>query len=838
MTILSAAIEDNGWVLRVEGEWAASTFSSFDLDPNGSPKILVTTSSPGFDRVAGNEAAANGARPRAAIVGTKPLRRPSPDDALIDEADLGGGVRRVRIALSRYVYPGDPVAVSFAAGWRAGLPGQSFASVANDSAQPRPLPIARWVCPTNVRADGPFDLELLVAAHEPDGLQAVAAVRFVAYDGTNSHAQWATLGPSPHWGDGLRCWRATMNPTGLSAGIITCHWEVYPWVGAVRRSGTGHVTDPLAPFQTPAERPVHIAWDPAGTRYPERHIVVDPVGGTTTPSAVTIAPTLAAAKAGTRAASVSVAKQALHAANATLPAANGFAARTRVYDGAILTLVAGSHTWGAQTVSTGATCDEARIIIQGDPDEPDPRASCILSAGDTPAMRGNLGWIRSCTVRLGGSVFFPLNSGNRYLFSDCTIEGRPGFETATNGLSSSAVSAGQWRYDFFDVRWWRYGSAIGGSGANSHAHTVRNVAFGRGAQAKVLVNARRIPDATVPDGDTGSVGAWDFTAEGDGAFDCLVWNVDARGIRNTVGLSAPTLRTGTIGPSNPRVMRRFAAVNLLLERTGLGGFPGNPLATIGTGDEVNHDCILEGVTLVGQRINWGYNDATDGVADHAKTGNVVRNCHFDRLPTKHDTNVPTNPNAVSSWSVLYGVGYEGATFMNRVTSAGFEHEFFGIRSTRDPVTAANPGPGSNAGWPQFVEDRSQFSGGATDGWGDYRVQATSPLVRFGATPRCLNATCDTYRDGTLRSGSGFAAGAEPLDGAETPPVDLAADPGAHALGDTGAGLGWAGGVAPAAGAHGLTDAGAGVLADPRQRGAGARLFRVAPEGRVLRVDPD
>lgn len=842
MTILSAAIEDNGWVLRVEGLWAASTFASFDLDPDGTPKVTLATTTAGHDRVGGNQASANSARPRLPIVATRPLRRPWPNDAQLDETDLGGGVRRVRIALSRYVYPGDPVTVTFAAGWRAALSGGVVANAGNNSTQPRPLPIARWVCPTNIRAAGPFDLELLVAAHEPNGLQAVAAVKFVCHDGTNSHEQWASLEASPHWGDGLRCWRATMNPTGLSAGLITCHWEVYPWVGTVRRSGTGHVTDPLAPFQTPAERPVHIAWDPAGTRYPERHIFVDPVNGTTTPASVTIASTLAAAKAGTSAASVSVAKQALHAANASLSAANGFSAKSRVYDGAVITLAAGTHNWGTQTVSTGATCDEARIIIQGDPDNPDPRANCVLEAGQTPAMRGNLGWIRNCTVAMGGTVFFPANSGLRWMFSNCTMQGRAGQETATNSLSSSAVSAGQWRYEYYNVRWWRYGSSIGGDSANSHAHTTRNVEFARGAFGKALVNARRIVDSTVPDGGTSSVGAWDFTAEGDGAYDCIVWNVESRAIRNTDGLSVPTNRVGTIGPSNPRQLRRFAVVNLLLERTAQGGIPGNPLASPGVGDEVAHDCIFEGLTVVGQRLNFLYNQASDTIADMAKAGNVVRNCHFDRLPTKHDATTPFTPGAISAWSVLYGVNYEGSTFMNRVTSAGFEHEFFGIRSTRDPATAdggsPGPGPGNNAGWPQFVEDRSQFSGGATDGWGDYRPAAGSPLRAAGAGARGTRATCDTYRDGSAKGAGGFAAGSERPQGVSAPPVGLQGAAATHGLEDTGARLAWAGGLRPASGQHATTDAGAALVAAAAAGGARPRVLRVVREARVLRVDPD
>ncbi|MFN3370442.1 MAG: hypothetical protein ACK4Z0_02820, partial [Sphingomonadaceae bacterium] len=410
-----------------------------------------------------------------------------------------------------------------------------------------------------------------------------------------------------------------------------------------------------------------------------------------------------------------------------------------------------------------------------------------------------------------------------------------------NGLSSGTVTAGAYRYDFFDVRWWRYGATVGGAGANSQAHTVRNVEFGRGAQGKVLVNARRIVDSTVADGGTGAVGGWDLTAEGDGAFDCIVWNVSARGVRNTVGLAVPNNRSGTVGPSNPRVIRRFACVNLLLERTNLGGIIGEPMLIFGSSDEVVHDCVFEGCTVVGQRINWLYNEPSDGATDMPKTGNVLRNSHFDRLPTKHDNSTPTNPAAIGAWSVLYGVGYEGSTFMNRVTSAGFEHEFFGIRSTRDPATVdggtPGPGPGNNAGWPAFVEDRSQFQPGPKDGFGDYRPQSGSPLLTFGGNPRCLNATCDTYRDGTVKSGGGFSAGSEvPVAGGL--PADLAVASCGHALTDGGAGLSWAGRVQPANGQNGTADAGGRLRAEAVGGGARARVLRVAREARILRVDPD
>jgi hypothetical protein len=762
--VSAVEIEANGWVLAVTGTWAASARGDFPLTADNVLRITGSTTSAGFDRVSGNQASANAARARPTIYGTEILRRPWPNDSQIDEEDLGGGLRKVRIALSDWIWPGDPVTVSFAAGWRSGLAAQSGVAATNNGAKAKQIPIVRWVTPTNMRRTGAFDLELLVAAHEPDGLSSAAAVKFIGYDGTNTFEAWATYGASTQHADGLRCWRATVNPTTLTAGLTTWHWEVYPWIGAVRRSGTTHATSELAGYSTAAARPVMVAWDPAGTRYAPGHIFVDPATGTTTPASVTVGATLAAAKAGTRAASVSVAMQAGYLLNRTLAAANGFASKTRSLDGLIITLAVGTHTSGAQAVTAGATADETRVIVRGDPDDSNPRANCIWNATDTPVMRGNLWQFDTLTTGMGGATFLGSNTGRRITFLNVTMVGRAGQEAATNSFSASSPATGEWGFEAFNCSWTRYGASPGGAATRKFG-TIRNFDFARGCEALCLVNARRVADATVADGGRGQVGGIAVSVmSGDqtGAEDNIMWNISAIVHDGSTGITMPS-GVSTAIPSNPTTVRRLALVNVLIEKPIQGAPTGSFVDA--AGDLVHEDVLWDGCTIVGQRVNWGYDQPSDGTTPMPKTGTRQRNVYADRMACKGDQEAPQN-SRTANWSEMYSVGHEGSCFMNRVTTAGFEREYFGIRSTRDPDTAPGgtpgPGPSNNDNWPAFTADRSQFTGTGDpkDGVGDYRPAVGSPLLTFNGNPRCVRSTCDTYRDGTLKSGAGFAAGSE------------------------------------------------------------------------------
>lgn len=772
MTILSAAVEQNGWVLRVDGTWPASTFAAFDLDPNGAPKVVVATTSLGFDR-SGGTAAAIAARARWGIVGTKPLRQPFPNHALLDETDLGGGVRRVRIALSRYVYPGDPVSVTFAAGWRAGLAGGTIAAN-NLSTHAVRLPSARWASPQYLVETGAFRIDLLVANIEAEGRSAAAAVKVVGYDGTNTQEWWLTESVSGRYGDNLKCWGATINPTGLTAGIISLHWEVYPWIGAVRRSGTAHVVDPEAGFSRAAGNALHVCWDPAGTRYGGRHVYVDPVNGTTDRLLVTIGATLAAAKAGTAAADNLTAFFALADQSIVIPAANGYPEiTTRAMDGAVLTFAPGVHTVAYGSLSSVAKTVEARVVMQGDPTTPNPRANVIFRTGTGSAtFRITRVLFKDMTLELGGNWF---SLGWRAHFDNVTLQGRAGDELATAGMTSS-VAAGFYRLSFTNCRFWRYGQSL--SGNSMVAGLVRNLEFTRTVGSPMIVTSTRIADATVPIGSSSSVGG------ATGVTDTFLWGV--RSFYNDNGGFSLGEFSGTGTTTNPTRTIRANVVNCIFERPENGaGSLGDPFYNAAGNREVV-DCLIEGSTFVGQRMNWGYNDPSDGLTNMASIGNAVRNSFFDRRACKHDIFV-ANGNLTAGWANLYGVNDEANVQVDRIDWTGtdaFSREFEGIRGVYITGEANNPDLAGNF---IFTADASRYSKqGAVLGFGNYQPGPASLLLNRGR-----RACIDVDVTGAARNAT-FDTGA--VERATAPVMSLASGSCRHAVGGRPLALRWDGRV--------------------------------------------
>ncbi|MGL6044500.1 MAG: hypothetical protein ACRC1J_11300, partial [Sandaracinobacteroides sp.] len=307
MTIVATTIESNGWVLAVRGTWGAtpgawefggidrvdgrflsSAVDQFPLDPGGTPKIVLSVQDAGFDRV-GGQAVANSNRPRT-VIATKAIRRAFPNQSQLDETDHGGGERTVRFALSERIYATSVVTTaSFLTNWKQGQAGGATASIANGSTIAAPLPLFRWANEPWPLVQGTVGVpnhsarvELLVGAHHPENNgsdlhQACAAVQLVAYDGTTSKSFWfAAPQTSPLYADNLRCWGGVIDLSGLSAGPITVHATVYPWVGAARATGTSHSTSATAALATAWGAPFHIAYDPTGSVYLRKYVFVDP----------------------------------------------------------------------------------------------------------------------------------------------------------------------------------------------------------------------------------------------------------------------------------------------------------------------------------------------------------------------------------------------------------------------------------------------------------------------------------------------------------------------------------------------------------------------------------
>jgi hypothetical protein len=339
------------------------------------------------------------------------------------------------------------------AGWRAGEAAASGIAVTNGSTRAAPLPVMRWVlAPYEVTA-GAFRISLFVASHHPVGFEPVAGVKFTATDGTTVKTVWTTaLDTDNSYGDALRCYTAIIDPataTALNAGLLRIDAEVYPWLGAMRTTDPAG-TRPMATLRTdgvssnPAA-PWVIGYDPAGNRYSQQFVLVDPVNGTGTASAAMVASTLAAARAvapASRARDINTACQAGYLANRTLPAANGQASQTRSIDGMTIVLAAGIHAGlGTTSVTTGLATAEIPVRIMGDPADANPRGSCIVQTGANPTSRATRFRWQNLTVEQGTNQ---LSSAVFQFIDNATFRGKAGQESNTAAPFVSGALGAAW----------------------------------------------------------------------------------------------------------------------------------------------------------------------------------------------------------------------------------------------------------------------------------------------------------------------------------------------------------------------------------------------------------
>lgn len=772
--ITAASIEANGWVLRVTHTSGPGSFASYALTPDTASKLVLNASHPGFAPAGGIAVATPRLR---SIAATKPLRRPvnpaSPTTPVIDETDLGGGAVRVRLALAEFVYPGDTLSLDALAGWRDGEGAASGVAVTNGSTLAAPPPVFRWADVPYQRHTGPFELELAAFAHHPNGLAPLAGVKFTVTDGVNTRTVWATaLATSTRHGDGLRVYRATIDPgtaPALTAGLLRCDAELHPWLGAVRS------TDPLGTrsmaglqtlsFQTSAERPMAVAWDPAGTRYPPAFVMLDPVGGTATAAAGMVQGTLAAAKAvAVKALNVSTALQACYLANRGAPAANGQAALTRMTDNLAIVLPAGTSLLGTTAVTSGATSLEAWPMIVGDPENAAPRANCILQ-GPTTAPTLRLSRVRLANLRLELDTAALGTAVLAYHWADdIEMRGRAGRET-TSAFMAAATGGAQF---YTRCRVWRSGKGMAFGASGSRPFLIRGCEASRLMEGLAVLGNAWLSNAADPfapapasSTDSNATGGWGNGNTGVGDIgsqeDVIVAGNDLRAItrRAWVSASLSAAAAGTLHTSK----RRLVFANNVCERIAAGASP-EPFWSMGEDALASmRDNIVEGNSFAGERVNCMYSDPLPLTVADTNTqlndalGNRLANNVFDWCATKHDdfsdpqtasvrgTSDGYRPQMVETWSVLYGVGFEGNVDLCRHAAApNFRFEYFGRRGSQG-VTPTPPG---------YADDRSRY--GSDAGGGDYRPGVGSPLLGKGQ-----RGSSDRDRLGTARAVP-FAAG--------------------------------------------------------------------------------
>ena len=659
MAIVSASIEANGYVLAlvVSGTNSAASGLSYDSDypltPDGTPKLTLTSTHPGYD-VSGGIAVANATKARS-FIATRPIRKASIvtnagviSAKLPDETVASGGQFTVRIALSNWVYATDTaLTLNVLAGWRTGEVGATV-SVTNGSTVNCPAPIHRWVDVPYRLQRGAFDVEMLVFGFAPQGTQPVAAVKFTVTDGTTIKSYWTTaLSTSTQFGDKLRCHRVTVDPsvaTALTAGLLRIDAEVYPWIGAMRptdTAGTKSMTN-LATSSASygagdavlgqAQAPFAVAWDPTGARYPYKCVYVDFVNGTATASVAMIgsgtsdATALAAAKAiapAARAKDAATAVEALRLANFSFPAANGQVASSGyVIDGCRVVLASGVHAncLGGGAVAYSPQAVETWLRIEGDPADANPRQNVILRTNTTVSPGFNSFVQRVSFSNMSIELGFDLLDYTRYQWYDnVEFRGQTGQTLSSHPPTGGSIPPATYLGLFFtNTRVWRTGVSITVWGGSARARLIRHCEYSRNAEAPVLVTSRIIGE--IEDGSDFRYGGVNGTSTNEGVpqagpisnfndplsvYDSIVAYNDQRSSKGRTWNGGIVLATYS-GKAINQCYRQVIFCNIS-ERIG------NSLdAQMSTGEQQQSDTfevIFEANTTVNGRINWGYNDS-------------------------------------------------------------------------------------------------------------------------------------------------------------------------------------------------------------------------------------
>jgi hypothetical protein len=625
MPITAAQIEANGWVLAITFAGSLGSFASYVLDPDGTPRVSLTTAHGGFVKSSGTAVAGTITR---TIIGTKPLRkavnRSSPTVEVIDETDLGGGSIKVRLALSENIYATDTIGtLTVASGWRSGESADSGISITNSSTLAAPLPIMRWGDLQYERRSGSWQLALIVASHHPVGFEPVAGVKFTATDGTTVKTFWTTAlgwhGTAP---DQLRCYTVTVDPataTALTAGLIRCDAEIYPWLGSMRTTdASGTLTMTGAPDlgrQTSAVSPFMVGYDPGTSVYAAQFVYVDPASTNVTAASASpgmVATSLANAKAVTlvnRAGNVAVALQALQIAGRTLPAANGQLSATRSADGAVIVLAAGVNVLGAGVgVSIGLQTTQIPYQIIGDPDDSDPRTNCLLRSGATAA--GNLRAVRVALKNLSCEIGqVDLLSPLFATLENVEVRGKTGYTTSATATMKFTGASGYYAAQARNVKWWRTGSTM--AGVNNNFGLLRNVQCPSLMAAQAILNCRLIPNAE--DGIYTSVGRLTGSQIDEvGAQSDVMWAYnDMRGQKQRILVAPGVSATAQGGGATKSATQRWVVLNNLIETA--SNASSEALVSIGEDDLAANVVsarynIIEGNSTPGGRVNLFYND--------------------------------------------------------------------------------------------------------------------------------------------------------------------------------------------------------------------------------------
>ncbi|KQT34683.1 hypothetical protein ASG29_00495 [Sphingomonas sp. Leaf412] len=571
------------------------------------------------------------------------------------------------VALDDYVYATDAI------------PG-----VANNSVETSPKPVAAWAMPHRRVVADAIELEAVAFHRNARAGRMVAAVRFLATDGTTTVSQVvAATTLSTRAGDQqpLPVFACTLDVAALAPGLVTVDAEVYPWIGGaasvLRSADQGAARD----FS-----PRYFLKNAALAAAPPLAYVA-----TTGNDATGVVSTTAATAAAAPFASVKGAIDAVHAAHAA----------TTGVDGAIVRIGAGTFVLAGATAAR--TQRVAALTIERDPAV--ARGSAIvtwgaaafaprLSAGLTAPVATGCLRFRDLTVQRTGSAFLQGETAARL---DIHWE--------DVALDNNAVS-GSWltRSDN-----WFFGAVIAnmagttlGAGANGEQRLLRGVATDLADAAwenwvTLACALTRPGNGTVRDPSKGAI-----------AFQNRFLNPNPANSPLTV----------TAAAAGDTITGFWAVQNLIEVLRATAG----PMIRISSDGPVHghtDHCGLAHNTVTGHgsagRYNVFYDNNTNGTRrNHRRMWH-----HGDlasQLNVKGDVDI-ADAAATGHMAYQHGVGCRGNFTQFRTNSAGLHLESQAYAGARSVIGAS----ATTRNDPGFVDYRAATAAGNGAGGGDYRL---------------------------------------------------------------------------------------------------------------------
>lgn len=665
------SIEARGW----SGVWAGGVPPTFQPD---SAPVLQAVTRQGFD--------ATGAATSFTdqLVFTSRVRFPRDPGGTTITPDI--------VALSDYVYVGDAVT-----------------GVANNSAMRSPKPIVQWVTGHRDLFQRFLVAEIVAAHRDARQGRQVAAVRFIATDGTNTVTQTVSnVVVSNRAGDiwALEVFRCNLDCQGLADGAIRLDVEVYPFCGADNAdyalssvfksvnftiASPNKLRGPCTRFYRKRAGGWPIAWVATG-------------GSTSASNPGWRLDGNSGFPFGTLRAAV---QAAFNAANTGVTGS--------VLEGEVRF---GAGTWTLQGDTVDRQGGVGALLLTRDPGA--ARADVILQFGSAaysalmlaPAGRPEAVGIiiRDVTLRRTGTGVIGANSGTRPLelwldnmvydtqgtTTIITSGGTVGLVTGMSVINSAAGGAVAQ-------------TSLASSGATQCWALLRGVL---GTQGATTIDAHNVHSCRF-----NSFRSLTFNAMGEG---------ESGGMVNRSQFYAPNVTTGTAyfilaDGGGSAFVNGFYLANCLFEPfTDPTVDPGIRIGSDLTTDSTRH-FIIENIVNTGagssKRCNWSY---TDGAVNRTHDLWSVRGVISNQVNLKADL-FSSDGTRIGNWSNLYGVGWRGVVCQfleangGSLSSGGFRlfaPEYLGLGSQR----AASLDDGLNLGITDW-RGLTRVAGATSDGTG-------------------------------------------------------------------------------------------------------------------------